>query len=220
MFRRLEGASTTLSIEDVRGRLADGLEGIDDEVIEAFAQVLPMDDYLPLLLSVTPSLTTPMRDGDYFGEEQVSTWGLDCFWGLPQYPSTPDYRTFTAPVRQDAHLFAFVVPMVPPTWDDPATVQEYSRLLEASDRPTAVAVSTLDLCQPAMSGQSTDYHEHWCLTHFLLDGHHKMHAAAVTGRPLRLLCLVGLDAGLAGAQELATLPALRAQAPAPRRSPS
>ena len=64
----------------------------------------------------------PMKPGDYFADEQVATWNVERFWGLPQYPQTPYYRTFETAVSRDAHLYEFVVPMVPPNWNDLARV--------------------------------------------------------------------------------------------------
>ena len=49
------------------------------------------------------------------------------------------------------------------------------------------------------------------LTHFLLDGHHKMQAAAATGHALHLLTLVSIDASLAQQAEVERLPHLRRQ---------
>lgn len=77
--------------------------------------------------------------------------------------------------------------------------------------PTAVALSTLDVCQPATSDESADYYVHWGLSHFLLDGHHKMEAAAQAGATIRLLALVSLDGSLAGADDIACLPELLAR---------
>lgn len=218
LFRRLEGANETLSLDDMAGHLANGISDIDKDVIATFSALLPEDDYLPLLLSATPRLVVPMREGDYFAEEQVATWGLSQFWGLPEYPQTPYYRTFETAVSADAHLFEFVVPMTPPSWNDAERVAWHARRLTTSSTPTAVAVSTLDVAQPAMDTQSTDYYEHWGLTHFLLDGHHKMQAAAETGRPLQLLALVAAGGSLATDDQTAALAALRAR-PAAMRSP-
>ncbi len=220
LFRRLEGATSTLSLPAVERRLAAGLADFDDIVIDAFAQLLPEGDYLPLLMDVTPQLTTPMSGGDYFADEQVATWGLSSFWGLPEYPATPYYRTFQTPVDQDAHLFEFVVPMVPPTWNDQATVAAHIQRLRHSPAPTAVAVATLDVCQPATDDASTDYYEHWGLTHFLLDGHHKMHAAAQTGSLVQLLSLVALEPSLATPEQVTRLPQLRARPAAARTASS
>ncbi|MFE3374242.1 hypothetical protein ACFXOK_32225, partial [Streptomyces sp. NPDC059173] len=52
---------------------------------------------------------------------------------------------------------------------------------------------------------------HWGLTHFLLDGHHKLEAAATARRPVRLLSLLTLGESLAETENAARLPDLRAQ---------
>ncbi|MGP3777197.1 hypothetical protein ACTWJ8_40820 (plasmid) [Streptomyces sp. SDT5-1] len=219
LFRRLEGAREKLSLDSVRERLTGPLNDPDDghviEVMEAFGALLPQGPYLPLLLTVEPRLIFPGRNGDYFSGEQVATWGTDPFWGLPQYPHTPYYRTFETAVDAGAHLYEFVVPMVPPTWNERERVAQYVTLMERGTLPTAVAASTLDVCEPA-TGETADPYGHWGLTHFLLDGHHKLEAAAQSGRPVRLLSLLTLTESLATAQQAARLPGLRARPRAPR----
>ncbi|MDD9378568.1 hypothetical protein M8Z33_18270 [Streptomyces sp. ZAF1911] len=212
LFQRLETAGGKLSLESVQERLTGALEDPDDEagVMEAFGALLPEGEYLPLLLSVEPRLIIPGREGDYFSGEQVTAWGINQFWGLPEYPHTPYYRTFETAVDADAHLYEFVVPMVPPTLNDWERVEEYVALMEQGAVPTAVAISTLDVCQSAL-GLADDPAAHWGLTHFLLDGHHKLEAAATAGRPVRLLSLLALGESLAGAEDSARLPALRAR---------
>ncbi|HMO10640.1 MAG TPA: hypothetical protein PKB06_03855 [Actinotalea sp.] len=217
LFQRMEGANESLSLEEMRSQLSRGLDDIDSSVVEAFGGLLPEGHYMPMLLSVLPRLVVPGKAGDYFGEEQLATWGVDSFWGLPEYPRTAYYRTFETPVAgRDSHLFEFIVPMVPPAWDDAETVRAQVERLLVSDAPTAVAISTLDVCQPAMDTRSVDYYGHWCLTHFLLDGHHKMHAAADAGRPLRLLSLLSVDGSLATAEQVATALEVRARQAAAR----
>lgn len=211
LFRRLETAREKLSLERMQDRLTRALaEPGDGGVIEAFGALLPEGEYLPLLLDVEPRLVIPGQEGDYFSDEQVTTWGTDQFWGLPEYPHTPYYRTFETTVDEDAHLYEFVVPMVPPTWNERERVEEYVELMKRETVPTAVAISTLDVCQPAID-RGEDYFVHWGLTHFLLDGHHKLEAAATAGRHVRLLSLLTLSESLAGAEDTARLPALRAQ---------
>ncbi|MGW6738079.1 hypothetical protein [Streptomyces sp. NPDC055013] len=211
LFRRLESAREKLSLEGMQEQLTGALDDPDDGgVIDAFGTLLPRGEYLPLLLSVEPQLVVPGKEGDYFSGEQVTTWGIDQFWGLPEYPHTPYYRTFETVVDADAHLYEFVVPMVPPTWNDRERVEEYVTLMGQGTVPTAVAISTLDLCEPTV-GMPIDHYQHWGLTHFLLDGHHKLEAAATVGRPVRILSLLALGDGLAGAEDCARLPALRAR---------
>ena len=174
LFKRLEGANDRLSIEAMEARLTAGCTHIDTEVIASFGSLLPQGAYLPLLLSVEPRAVLPAKPGDYFYEEQVATWGVDSFWGLPEYTQTPYYRTFETSVSSEAHLYEFVVPMVPPSWNQPEAVRAHRARLESSSQPTAVAVSTLDVCAPATDDEGPDWYWHWGLTHFLLDGHHKM----------------------------------------------
>jgi hypothetical protein len=215
LFERLEGANETLSLEALSSRLAAGLRDLDEEVIGAFAALLPRGDYFPLLLEVRPRLVQPVVAGDYFAEEQVQTWGIDSFWGLPEYPRTPYYRTFSTVVDADAHLYEFVVPMVPPSWNDAERVAAHAASLKSSSRSTAVAVTTLDVCAPARD-QGPDWYSHWGLTHFLLDGHHKLQAAAENQQPLQLLALVSDEGSLADGRQIARLADLRARPAAPR----
>ena len=224
LFTRLEGANQTASLEDVGERLADGLDGIDEEIVERFAELLPRGTYLPMLLQIAPRLVFPADDDDYFANEQVATWDIEGFWGLPHSPHTPYYRTFETVVRAEAgmydaeaHLYEFVVPMVPPSWNDPVRVGQLAERIARSATPTAVAVSTLDVSQPA-NRAGPDYYAHWGLTHFLLDGHHKLQAAAQIGRPLQLLSLLSVDASLATPEQVQSVPELLRR-PASRRSP-
>jgi hypothetical protein len=142
--------------------------------------------------------------------------GVDGFWGLPHYPKAVYYRTHECEIDRRAHLFEFVVPMVPPSWNDAARVDEHRARLRASTSPTAVAVSTLDVCRPAVERPERDDFAHWCLTHFVLDGHHKLEAAATDDRVLRLLSLLSLGASLASSLQLARIPQVRAR---PRTAP-
>jgi hypothetical protein len=136
LFQRLEGATSTLSIAELENRLSRGLTGIDSDVLAAFAELLPATAYLPILLQVTPRLVTPVAKGDYFAHEQVATWGLNNFWGLPENPRTPYYRTFETAVTTGSHLYEFVVPMVPPTDRPTLTMTEIARELDVP-APTA-----------------------------------------------------------------------------------
>lgn len=216
LFKRKDGANGTLSSAVSS---LDQLELgpiVEEQVVDAFAALVPEGDYLPLLLEVTPELVAPHDERDYFTHEQVTTWGVDSFWGLPENPRAFYYRTFETEVSADEHLYEFVVPMVPPGWNERERVQHYADLLTGGATPTAVALSTLDVCQPAMDGDSTDYYAHWGLTHFLLDGHHKLEAAADAGERVQLLALVSIDGSLAGREDVMRLPELLSKSPQKR----
>ena len=119
----------------------------------------------------------------------------------------------------EAHLYEFVVPMVPPSWNDAERVRQLAVLLALSGRPTAVAVSTLDVSQPA-NRAGPDYYSHWGLSHFLLDGHHKLEAAAQIGRPMQLLSFLSVDASLATAEQVHSVPELRTRPVSRRPEPA
>jgi hypothetical protein len=225
LFERLQGSNEKLSLESQQDRLNQGLAAIDLEVLGAFGALLPRGEYLPMLLELQPRLVYPGDRNDYFSHEELDTWRVDGFWGLPNYPRTPYYRSLEASVpggtsrigeSTDAELYEFAVPMVPPSWNDPARVAHYREALEHPTPPTAVALSLLDVCQPAMiQGPEHNYYAHWCLTHFLLDGHHKMQAAAEAEIPLRLLAIVSIDHSLASRESIDRLGALASQPHAP-----
>jgi len=72
------------------------------------------------------------------------------------------------------------------------------------------------VCAPAVATAGLDYFAHWGLVHFLLDGHHKVEAAAEAGLSLQVLSLLCLDASLADGEQIEQALASRA-APARRR---
>ncbi|MEI2808794.1 MAG: hypothetical protein V9F00_00855 [Nocardioides sp.] len=212
LFQRKGGANGTMSAEvEPLADLEGPVVAITESILAPFSALIPEGDYLPLLLEVAPTLVAPHDDLDYFTHEQVATWGIDSFWGLPEDPRSLYYRTFQTRVAEDEHLFEFVVPMVPPGWNERGRVQHYIDLMATGVTPTAVALSTLDVCAPASDDESVDYYTHWGLTHFLLDGHHKFEAAAKTSSRLQLLALVSLDGSLAGPDDLLRLPVLLGQ---------
>ena len=155
-FERLEGANGTLSIAELEAKLTRGLENIDSEVLSAFAELLPAASYLPMLLRVTPRLVYPVTADDYYANEQVATWGVDVFWGLPENPRTPHYRTFQTAVSDDAHLFEFVVPMVPPNWNDRHRVDQFAELLQRDSRPISLlSARSTSASRPLMTRAAT-----------------------------------------------------------------
>ncbi len=212
LFERQPGAGSVPSVDGFRERLASGLESVEDDVVAAYGTLLPAGRYLPLLLEISPCRITPGGPGDFFTHENRATWGRP---EAAPSPGTDYYRTFETRIDDGAHLYEFVVPMVPPSWNDAGTVDVHAERLRDGSAPTAVAVSTLDIIDPAWADEGSDLHTQWCLTHFLLDGHHKIEAAARLGRPMRLLALLSLDSSLAD-DEVARLPELLGRPPSAR----
>ncbi|MEU1409800.1 hypothetical protein ABZ471_47775 [Streptomyces sp. NPDC005728] len=202
LFERLYGANHALSLDVLQECLNEGLSCVDNDVIKCVSALLSRGEYLPILEELPPRLVMPMQAGDYFSEDQDN----DGFWGLPHYPRTPYYRSASwrlVPRRYEflsPRLYEFVVPMVPPSWNDRRTVEEQAIRLAVSSAPTCLSLSVLDICA-----------DDWHLAHFLLDGHHKMEAAAEHGRQLRLLSLISLDYSLAAREDILEVPVVLAR---------
>ncbi|HEX3131350.1 MAG TPA: hypothetical protein VH394_28695, partial [Thermoanaerobaculia bacterium] len=106
-----------------------------------------------------------------------------------------------------ALVTAVVMPLHDPAQLDRGRVEHWKRQLEAGRNLTAFAVSVLDNQQPAMEVRDPTYPyaEQFLLTSCLLDGHHRVQAAAETGAPLRILSLLARDFSLASAEDLETV---------------
>lgn len=171
------------------------MDALAPDVTAAFLSILTPGRYLPLLLEVTPVLVSP---GDYFAHEQLQTWDLDDdLDGTPQTPRTDYYRLD----GQGLHwftgndlLFEFLVSIFSPEYNNPETVDGYVTSLEGGIIPTAVAVSVADSARSWNEAPLLDA-VYWPLTHFLIDGHHKVQAAARTGAAIRLLSFLAVDQG-------------------------
>ena len=201
-FERLEGANRSISANDVADELASGLTSLDAPVVEIVGSGLPQGRYVACLLDISTQLVTPGSESDYFAHEQVALWGVDGFWDMPHQPHTEYYRLGTIAIRDRSGLFQFLVPMFPKGWLKTADVDRHSAAIQSGKKPTAVAIGILDIKQPADWTGESQFNEHWCLAHYLLDGHHKVFAATQAGKTISLLTFISLSAGIAGKEEV------------------
>lgn len=207
LFRRLDESARALAAGALHDHLDDGVPAIDDPSLrDLVSTILPEGTYLPLLLSIEPVLVAPGDDHDYFSREQVAHRGIDPTLGAPEDPATGYYRGPTRTTGEHATLFEFLVPMVPPDWNDRERVASYEQRLRAGGAATALTVSVLDRTQPY---DSDDVHTG--LVHFILDGHHKLEAAARLGVSLTVLSFVSIDASLADQAAVLGLPEMLAR---------
>jgi hypothetical protein len=120
--------------------------------------------------------------------------GENKFWCLPHDPRIPYFRAGESDIGQSRAFFNFIVPMYPTKWLTFKAPFEYKRELREAGTGTAVALSILDVRSPADwdGNEARDPVEHWCFTHYLIDGHHKLHAASEAGGSLSILSFVAL----------------------------
>ena len=204
IFERKEGANDKVSCPELSESLRQGISNVDEEIARAAIKSLPTGAYKTIFLSCIPRLIVPSQKGDYFFEEQIALWGIDPFWGVPHYAKNEYYRVDPAKTMPNrGGLFEFIVPMFPKRYLEDKTIQSYKTLLENQSIPTALAISILDVKQPAVwHGNTPEVTEHWCLAHYLLDGHHKMYAASQAGKPISLLSFLAVEKGVSSADQI------------------
>lgn len=201
-FERLEGANQSVNAQEVADALNDGVSELNPSLVNALAKIVPSQKYQVLLQKVQPKSIRLGGDGDYFAHEQVDLWGVNGFWGLPHSPKIEYYRTVDLAVSPNELFYEFLVPMFPNTWLGAARINEYSDLLSNGKMPTAVAISVLDVKSPSDFEDGQEVTSHWCLTHYIIDGHHKVHAAALVKKPVTLISFLAIDRCISSAEEI------------------
>jgi hypothetical protein len=130
---------------------------------------------------------------------------------VPHYAKNEYYRTETAKIGNRGALFEFIVPMFPKRYLHAKTIESYEAISDHQTTPTALAVSILDVKQPANRNGNSAIASHWCLAHYLLDGHHKMYAASEVGKPISLLSFLAVDKGISSAEQIVEVLGILAQ---------
>lgn len=203
-FERLEGsANGGESVGGVIAQLNTDLANLEQSTIDTLKLIIPDGTYYVFCSKVTPRLVSPHKIGDYFFEEQIELWGKEPFWGLPHFPKTEYYRLQTTVMSNKRCFFEFLIPMFPPGWLDKDQLSYYQNLLIQEKTPAAVTLSLLDVKSPAdWEGEKT-ITSHWCLSHYLIDGHHKTYAAAKVGKPLKVISFFAINEGISSGKEIA-----------------
>jgi hypothetical protein len=87
--------------------------------------------------------------------------------------------------------------MFPDTFLNPSRIETYERSLQGGQAPTAISISVLDVKGPASGGT-----DHWCMAHFILDGHHKIAAAGREQKEITLLAFIAVDHGISSEEHI------------------
>lgn len=197
-FERLEGANQSVHPTDLIEQLNEGFDTLDRKTIERIAEIIPNGKYKVLLLKIHPKKAELGTDKDYFANEEIKLWGIDGFWGMPHNPKIKYYRGTDQPIKQDEKVFEFIIPIFPQTWLQPDRVEFYKQQIENGKTPTAICLSVLDIKAPAVwiDDQKPEYTGHWCLAHYILDGHHKMFVATELNKPLNIISFLATEQGI------------------------
>ncbi len=205
-FERMDGANDKAEVNELITRLAQGLATDEQDAVARIANMVPQGDYVVNMLEVTPSAVTVGTEDDYFISEQQETWGSNFFGGTPHDPKVPYYRSGTRVIGATEKLFEFLIPMYPRSWLNQEQIDNYRKAVASGLKPTAVSVSLLDVKGPAFAEPGANPEsggwEHWCLAHYILDGHHKIEAAAQEHGTLTLLSFLAIQHGVSSADQV------------------
>jgi hypothetical protein len=204
LFERLSGANQTAEIEATAEALRARVNTLNDEVVDIVGKGLPEGEYAALLADTPVRQASPGDANDYFSHELIELWGEDNFWCLPHDPRISYFRAGDRDLGQGRRLFNFIVPMFPTKWLSMTTVEKYKEALRTKASGTAISIAVLEIRSPRDGGpnQNSQVMEHWCLTHYLLDGHHKLNAAFEAGKPLELLSFIALSEGISTREQV------------------
>lgn len=201
-FERLEGANKSINAEKLVAALNSGVSGFDEFALNELERIMPDGKYTVTLSQVIPKLTQPRDENDYFTKEQIELWGVDGFWGMPHFPKTEYYRLTTSRLNKDAGIFEFLIPTFPHNWLDENTVSSYRESIKNGSKPTMVAISVLDVKEPVDWEGEKDITSHWCLAHYLVDGHHKAYVAALENQPITLISFLAIEQGVSSEEDI------------------
>ncbi len=194
-FKRLEGANQSIHPDNLLEQLNNGLTELDQETIDIVSKIIPNGKYKVILISIKPRLIELGKGDDYFAKEQIDLWGIDGFYGLPHHPKIRYYRGTDQNIKEKEKIFEFIIPIFPQTWLDSDRIDFYKNNISNNKIPTAIGLSVLDVKAPAewIDDKEPDYIGHWCLAHYILDGHHKIFAASQLNKPINLLTFLAID---------------------------
>jgi hypothetical protein len=207
MFEQRAVPMPIAEMDALRETLATGLVELKQRVIDAIGTLIPEGEYVVALLKCLPIRIEPGQPGDYFFEDLTSA--KDRHW-LPGEEffdpyfttNTPYYRLYGRSgiaVGEDPNGYGgtrydFVMPLAQTI--DPTTVASYRARIDSGGSSTAVSLSVLDIKEVVRGAP------HWCMAHYLIDGHHKVAAAAQAQKPLTLLAFFALGEGVCSKEDV------------------
>lgn len=192
-FERMDGANQKVSSKVTIEKLATSDVRIGSEVYYEIEKLMPVGRYLVINSQINPKFVKIGSQSDYFQNEEQGTWGVDGFWGLPHYPRINYYREEGHAIDDRKMLYCFYIPIVPENWLDDTVVADYEKKYQDGTVPTAVAISHLDTKEPADWEEGKKYTQHLCFANYVLDGHHKIYAAAKMGKPLNIISFLSIE---------------------------
>jgi hypothetical protein len=200
-FEKLGGANRTFSGRRLSAELEDLRVPPSSALLAALCRILPKGRFTVVVTDARPRLAMPASEFDYFSNEGPNLFGVDTFYGVPHSPKTPYYRLGEERVPPKGMLFKLGIPFQNPNALDLDTIARYRSDLQQGKRPTVFAIAVLDVKGPANWNGNPPYTEHYMLAQYVLDGHHKLRAAAELGARIQFLSFLSAEESVASPDE-------------------
>ena len=204
VFRKIGFAEHRLSDPDVV-KLLGALDALPSEdTLRKLGRILEPGTYFALLLEGLVTQVEPGTPEDYFATDVVRLFGLEppdyaepagpatSYWRFGSEHSLPRRGRTTG--RHRALVTSVVMPLHSPESLERSRVEYWREQHESGLPLTAIAVGVIDNQEPAMSPSDPDYafEEQFLFTNCLIDGHHRVQAAAESGARVRILSFLAL----------------------------
>lgn len=208
VFRRV--GSVAHRVSDTQAvRLLGALDAIpSNAVLLRLARVLERGPYHPVIIEGTVRRVEPGTPDDYFSTDVVRLFGLEPpDYEKPSGPNTTYYRLgldheLERTTRTGRSYKALVTSVAMPLHEvaqlNRNRVEYWKQQYQVGTKLTAFAVSVVDDQSPAVEPPDSTYafKEQFLFTNCVLDGHHRIQAAAELGAPVRILSLVAREFSL------------------------
>ena len=191
-FRQIKTDMTTsYTIENIRAEMNSGINKLNDELIKELSTLMPVGEYEILLLEIRPFMTRFNGDGDYFVEEQSKLWDS---MSESEDKGAFYYRGTDSRINETEKLYEFFIPLYQPNCFDESRIEYYQKLIRNGEKPTALALGVVDSKECVYCDLPEDGIVcHWSFANYLLDGHHKIQAAAREKKPITLISFIAKD---------------------------
>jgi hypothetical protein len=198
-FEKLSESKMEINPKEIIDNLNLGLTFIEKTKLDILREIIPNGNYQIALITIKPKFSRLGQTEDYFANEQVELWSEEGIEVISHSPNVNYYRGSDIEIGSERKLFEFFIPLTSNSYLDKERVEYYKKQIQNGDKPTAISLTILDIKEPAVWPKD-DFKpkntSHWCLAHYLIDGHHKIKAASDLNSEITLLSFIASDQGV------------------------
>ena len=190
-----------ISVHSLTAALSLGIDQLDPQIVSPIANLLPPGYYMVSLSTVRPRLVEPGTALDYHVTEMSIFWpedtaraALAAYYRTPGWhePATITYMSGQQDQGVDVGVNVLLPTQAPEAMNEQRG-EHYRQALASGARPTVVTLHEFRYRNSNSQHGGTDLLANLGLSiHHVLDGHHKLHAAAGAGAPVSVLAFTQL----------------------------